>query len=120
MVGYTVISAGYRHSKVASRPPGHLQKMYIGLIDLVPENEFVGWQIIQKLYPDEMYKFATTSKSFNRDTLHLMFSNADSRSEDMRADFDHGLNEIMRTGVYRRLLKKYIKNVEVKMPSSAY
>lgn len=96
------------------------KKMYIGLVDLVPENEFVGWQIIQKLYPDEMYKFASTSKSFNRDTLHLMFSIADPRSEAMRADFDHGLNEIMRTGVYRQLLKKYIKNVEIKMPSPAY
>lgn len=96
------------------------KKMYIGLIDLVPENEFVGWQIIQKLYPDEMYKFATTAKSLNRDTLHLMFSNTDPRSKAMRAAFDQGLDEIMRTGVYRRLLKKYIKNVEIKMPSSAY
>jgi len=67
-----------------------------------------------------MYKFATTPKALNQDSLHLMFSNADPRSGAILADFNQGLIKIMEQGVYRRLLKKYIKNVEIKMPASIY
>jgi len=104
----------------ASDTTTSFKKMYIGLVDLVPENEFVGWGIIQKLYPDEMYKFAATSKALNQDSLHLMFSNAYPRSDVLLAAFDRGLIEIMRQGIYRKLLKKYIRNVEIKMPSPIY
>lgn len=104
----------------ASDPVTSFKKMYIGLVDLVPENEFVGWAIVQKLYPDEMYKFGTTSEALNQDTLHLMVSKAYPRSELLLEQFNNGLSEIMRQGVYRKLLKKYIKNVEIKMPSPVY
>jgi len=104
----------------ASQPVNSFKKMYIGLVDLVPENEFVGWGIIQKLYPDEMYKFATTTKALNQDTLHLMVSRAHPQAETLLADFNQGLAQIMNQGIYRKLLKKYIKNVEIKMPSPVY
>jgi polar amino acid transport system substrate-binding protein len=94
--------------------------MYIGLVDLIPENEFVGWAIIQKNFPDEIYKFATTTTALNQDSLHLMVSRAYPHSEALLTAFNQGLLEIMRQGVYRKLLKKYIKNVEIKMPSQVY
>jgi polar amino acid transport system substrate-binding protein len=89
-------------------------------VDLVPENEFVGWEIIQRLFPDEMYKFGTTTDALNQDSLHLMVSKAYPQSDVLLKEFNKGLAEIMRQGVYRKLLKKYIKNVEIKMPSPAY
>jgi polar amino acid transport system substrate-binding protein len=96
------------------------KKMYIGRVDLVPENEFVGWGIIQKLYPDEMYKFGTTAKALDQDSLHLMFSKAYPQSQALLEAFNRGLIEIMRQGVYRKLLLKYIQNVEIKMPTPVY
>ena len=104
----------------ASSPTTSFKKMYIGLVDLIPENEFVGWAIIQKNFPDEIYKFATTTTALNQDPLHLMVSKAYPHSEALLAAFNQGLVEIMRQGVYRKLLKKYIKNVEIKMPSQVY
>ena len=104
----------------ASDPKTSFKKMYIGMVDLVPENEFVGWEIIQRLFPDEMYKFGTTTQALNQDSLHLMVSKAYPQSNALLKEFNAGLAEIMRQGVYRKLLKKYIKNVEIKMPSPVY
>jgi len=104
----------------ASNPTTSFKKMYIGLVDLVPENEFVGWGIIQKNFPDEIYKFGTTAKALDENSLHLMFSKTYPNAETLIAAFNKGLIEIMRQGTYRKLLKKYIKNVEIKMPSSIY
>jgi len=104
----------------ASNSTTSFKKMYIGLVDLVPENEFVGWGIIQKNFPDEIYKFGTTPKALDQDSLHLMVSKAYPKSKILLAAFDKGLVEIMRQGTYRKLLKKYIKNVEIKMPSPVY
>jgi polar amino acid transport system substrate-binding protein len=104
----------------ASDPKTSFKKMYIGIVDLVPENEFVGWEIIQRLFPDEMYKFGTTTAALNQDSLHLMVSKAYPQSDALLEAFNKGLDEIMRQGVYRKLLKKYVKNVEIKMPSPVY
>ncbi len=58
--------------------------------------------------------------ALNQDSLHLMFSKTYPKSETLLAAFNKGLAEVMRQGIYRKLLKKYIKNVEIKMPSPIY
>jgi polar amino acid transport system substrate-binding protein len=96
------------------------RKLYIGLVDLVPENEFVGWGLIQKHFPEEMYKFTATQNALSEDTLHLMVSKKFPRSSLLLEKFNRGLQEIRAKGVYQNLLKKYIKNIKIKIPHSPY
>jgi len=96
------------------------KKLYLGQVDLVPENEFVGWLIIQKLFPDEMWRFGASQKALNEDTLHLMVSKKYRDSMVMLKNFNQGLEIIFKNGIYRNLLKKYIKRTDIKIPRSVF
>ncbi len=96
------------------------KKLYLEQVDLVPENEFVGWVIIEKLFPDEMWRFGASLKALNEDSLHLMVSKKYPGSKVLLEDFNRGLKNIMKKGIYRSLLKKYIKHADIKMPRSSF
>jgi polar amino acid transport system substrate-binding protein len=104
----------------ASEAAISFKKLYIGLVDLVPENELVGWGLLQKFYPDELYKFGASRKSYNESSLHLMVSKQYPDSRNLLNRFNEGLKVIQDKGIYQRLLKKYVRNVKIKIPKSPY
>ena len=97
-----------------------IKKLYIGVVDLVPENEFVGWGLIQKLYPDEMYRFQATQNALSENTLHLMVSRQDPRARVLLEKFDKGLRLLQEKGIYQKILKRYVRDIKIKIPTSPY
>jgi len=104
----------------ASSATFSFKKLYLGMIDVLPENEFVGWKIINKLYPNELYKFGTSTKALNESSLHLMVSRRFPGSAAVLQKFNQGLESIMQKGIYRKILKKYVKNTKIDMPHTIY
>ncbi len=96
------------------------KKLYLEQVDLVPENEFVGWLIIEKLFPDEKWRFGASLKALNEDSLHLMVSKKNPDAMVVLKKFNQGLKNIIKKGIYRSLLKKYIKHADIKMPRSTF
>ena len=96
------------------------KKLYIDMVDLVPENSFVGWAIINRLYPDEVYKFAETTHSLSEHPVHFVMAASNPKSTEMLANFNRGLETLHAQGVYVNLLKKYIKEVKIKTPKQPY
>lgn len=96
------------------------KRLYIDGVDLVPENEFVGWALLERLYPDELYKFAAAKTPFHASTLHLMVSRKTPGARRLLDKFNSGLASIRRQGLYQRLLLKYIRTVSIQMPKSPY
>ena len=96
------------------------KKLYIDMVDLVPENSFVGWAIINRLYPDEVYKFAETTRSLSEHPVHFVMAASNPKSAEILATFNRGLETLHAQGVYVNLLKKYIKEVKIKTPKQPY
>ena len=96
------------------------KKLYLGLIDLVPENEFVGWGIIQKFFPEAMHKFGATKRAFSEHLLRLMVSRRYPESTAQMIKFNQGLKRLQEQGIYTELLKKYMRNIDIKTPRSKY
>lgn len=104
----------------SSNSESSFRKLYLDRVDIVLENEFVGWLILQRLFPDEMWRFGSSRKAFNEDTLHLMVSKKYRDSMALMKKFNQGLKIIFENGIYRNLLKKYIKHTDIKIPHSIY
>lgn len=96
------------------------KKLYIDMVDLVSENSFVGWAIINRLYPDEIYKFAETTQAISEHPVHLVMAADNPRAEALLSTFNKGLTTLNDQGVYRNLLRKYIKEVKIKTPKHPY
>jgi len=96
------------------------KKLYIDMVDLVPENEFVGWAIINQLYPDEIYKFDETTRSISESKVHLVMAASNPASSKILDAFNRGLEILNKEGIYVNLLRKYIKEVKIKTPKTPY
>lgn len=83
------------------------QKLYLGRVDIVPENELVGWAIIKELYPGEEHRFAASAKALTEEPLHLMFSKAYPKADDLRGKFNAGLASIKDKGIVDKIRAKY-------------
>ena len=97
-----------------------MKKLYIDMVDLVPENSFVGWAIINRLYPDEVYKFAETARSLSEHPVYFVMAASNPDSKDVLDRFNRGLDTLHAQGVYVNLLKKYIRQVKIKTPKQPY
>ena len=96
------------------------KKLYIDMVDMVPENSFVGWAIIDRLYPDETYKFAETTRAISEHPVHLLMAPSNPKTAEILDRFNQGLETLYKQGVYVNLLRKYIKEVKIKTPRQPY
>lgn len=91
----------------ASSAESSVKKLYLGRVDVMPENELVGWQLIKTTYPDEQDKFAATATAMDEQTLHLIAPKDDAEAKKIIEAFNKGLAAIKQDGVYESILKKY-------------
>ena len=86
--------------------------MNLGWGDLVPEDELVGWALIQKLFPGEKYRFRS-SRAYSIDNLHIMVSKKYPGSDVLLKLFNTGLATIKQNGLYLQLQEKYHGDMQV-------
>jgi len=91
----------------ASNAESSVKKLYMGRVDVMPENELVGWQLIKATYPDEQDKFAATASAMVEQPLHLIALKGDPEAAKAIEAFNKGLATIKEEGVYSSILKKY-------------
>jgi len=83
------------------------KKLFYGRVDIVPVNELVGWEIINKLFPDQTDIFSTAGTALDENELHLMVSKKYPDAATLLERFNKGLETIKTTGVYKKIIEKY-------------
>ncbi len=83
------------------------KKLNAHVVDLVPTDELVGWEIIKKLFPRKEFNFATVKKPLKEDMLRLMISKKYPGAAMLKEKFNVSLKHIKEKGIYSEILKKY-------------
>ncbi len=89
-----------------------LRKLRAGRVDIVPLNEHVGWNLINRLFPNSVANFGTLEKELTTNTLHLMISKTYPDSQELTDKFNIALKTIKDKGIYSQILKKQPKYIE--------
>ncbi len=84
--------------------PGSFRKLLMGRIDLVPENDQVGWWMINQLYPRGNHSFSATERSVWVDPLCLMVSLCHDEAERLLTAVNAGLDRLRRSGRFPEIL----------------
>lgn len=99
--------AGLENVEYAHDEEASIRKLYLGRVDVAPNNEFVGWSLIRALYPGESHLFASTTEHLASKELRLMVSRQYPGALGLVEDFNRGLAAIRGSGLYDRLLARY-------------
>jgi len=74
--------------------------------DLFAEDELVGWNLINRIFPSQKHLFGS-SKAWNVNPQHVMVSKRYPSAKRLMERFNQGLAAIRENGVYDRILSKY-------------
>lgn len=91
----------------ASSATTNFKKLFMGRVDLVPENELVGLAEIARLYPGEEDAFGRSEKALSENELTLMASKFHPDGQMLIDKFNEGFAQIKADGTLDRILKKY-------------
>jgi len=83
------------------------KKLHLSQVDLVPENEIVGWRVIEQLFPNHANSFRASRTPLKSDFLCLMVSKKYPGSENLLKQINAGLYKIIKDGAYGAILEKY-------------
>ncbi len=85
----------------------NIQKLYLGRVDLVAEEEMTCWTTIRQLYPDEVDTFATLAKPLDQNELRLMVSPIYPEADALLQQFNTALQTIRANGIYGEILERH-------------
>lgn len=85
-----------------------VRKIWEMRADLFAESELVGWTLIQRLFPRNMSMFGSTPTPWNVNPQTVMVSKAYPGAEELLRRFNQGLRRIRESGVYDRLVDRYL------------
>ncbi len=83
------------------------KKLAAGRIAIFPDNELVGWAIIERLFPEEKDKFAVAATPMQENELAVMISRQHPDAETFRTRFNEGLAAIEADGTLDAILQEY-------------
>lgn len=83
------------------------RKLFLGRVDVVPESELVGWEIVRRTYPEDWERFAATHAALSTDPMGLMVSRKWPGAKELLRRFNQGLRRIRNSGVYSKIEEKY-------------
>ncbi|NOX34252.1 MAG: amino acid ABC transporter substrate-binding protein [Deltaproteobacteria bacterium] len=84
-----------------------LKKLVHGRIDVVPESQLVGWQVIKSKLASSKSKFATSKTPLFTKALHLMVSKAHPDGKELIDAYEKGFKIIKANGIYKKILEEY-------------
>ncbi|MDM8535270.1 hypothetical protein QUF70_00795 [Desulfobacterales bacterium HSG17] len=67
----------------------------------------MGWNIIRRLYPEEINKFGILEKPFLTGNSHLMISRKYPKAQLVREKFNQALKQIKENGTCRKIMERY-------------
>ncbi|WP_147818705.1 substrate-binding periplasmic protein [Salidesulfovibrio onnuriiensis] len=78
-----------------------------GRVDLVPQDEIVGWREIRTLFPEDADRYATTRKALREAPGYMIISKKDPEGQRLLEAFEKGLAAIKQSGEYQAILDQY-------------
>lgn len=93
-------------TEIAMDSNSAFKMLQAGRIDYFPENESVGWESINKLFPKAAGKFHTLDKPYSNNSLHLLVSRSYPKSAELLSKFNAGLVAIRKDGTFEAILAK--------------
>jgi len=91
----------------ASSDEAAMQKLKLGRVELVPQDETRGWWLIGQLFPGQNAQFATLSTPLDQGSSHLMVSRSYPDAARLLARFNQGLAKIRASGRLQSIWAKY-------------
>lgn len=85
----------------------NLKKLVAGRIELTLEDEIVAKDVLNKELPELKGKIAFTQNALVEKPLHIAVSRSHPQAKQIVADFNAGLEEIKKSGLYQQILKKH-------------
>ncbi|MDZ7830302.1 MAG: transporter substrate-binding domain-containing protein [Desulfobacterales bacterium] len=82
----------------------NFKKLFADRIDLVACDELVGWELINRLYPQKASQFATIEKPMNEDALRLMISRTYPDAAEITSRFNAALKRLVAQGNVKEIL----------------
>jgi polar amino acid transport system substrate-binding protein len=87
-------------------PERSFMKLFAGRVDLVPENEVVGWSILKRDFAAQADQVASSRTPLFTMNLHLMIAKSDPDARELQEAFDAGLRTLKASGRYREILRQ--------------
>ena len=91
----------------ATEPYVNFQKLYLDKVDLVIENELIGWHILSQLFPYSMSRFDELRSSKATHGGHLVVNKKNPEGAGLLKMFDKGLQVLQQNGTYADVIGKY-------------
>ncbi|MCG8570177.1 MAG: transporter substrate-binding domain-containing protein [Spirochaetes bacterium] len=82
-------------------------KLVYDRVDLVPIPEIVGWQYIQEMFPEKSQYFGILEKPLRVNQHAIMISKNYPNTLTILSNFNQGLKEIKKNGIYAKITEKY-------------
>ena len=76
-------------------------------IDFTLIDELVGWDLVRKIFPDDLDSYGVASKPESGSAFHLMISPLYPNAKEITKRFNLGLQKIIENGIYQKILDKY-------------
>jgi polar amino acid transport system substrate-binding protein len=84
-----------------------IKKLKYGRIDILASEERVGWQLIHKLFPEDIEKFGVVKKPLNKDELRVMISRNYPDSHKIMMKLNAGIKKIKANGKLKKILQSH-------------
>jgi ABC-type amino acid transport substrate-binding protein len=84
-----------------------IKKLKYARIDILASEERVGWQLIHKLFPEDIEKFGVVKKSLNKDELRVMISRNYPDSHKIMMKLNAGIKKIKTNGKLKKILQSH-------------
>lgn len=96
------LSVDYAPSEVSG-----VRKLWDNRADFFAEDELVGWTLISRLFPKNIFMFGATPSPWNVKPQHLMVSKKYPGAKKLLEQFNAGLKAIRENGVYKELFDRH-------------
>lgn len=107
--GYSYVELFSRAGITADYAPDvrlSFKKLFADRVDLVPENDIVGWTILEQEFPEHASRVASSKTALYEAPLHLMISKTHPDGTEFHELFEHGLGMLDASGRTRQILEQ--------------
>ena len=108
--GYTYVEIFKKEGVTAEYAPAienSIKKLIHGRVDLVPESQLVGWQVIKSQFASSASKIDSSKTPLFAKPLHLMVSKEHPDGKELIEEYEKGFKIIKANGTYKKILDEY-------------
>lgn len=102
-----ILKAAGINPKLSKKDLAGMKKMLKGKTDVFPCESSVGWDLINKHFPDMKDKVAIMEKPLGTQEMGIIFGKSNPKSDKNIESFNKGLKTIKSNGIYQNILNEF-------------